>query len=231
MAESEDITSHRWGMEMSHRRGEDAKAAAQIEADVAVEQIADIYGQALLGAAENAGRTEEVLEEFDRLTTDVLEQFPKLEAILASALISHEEKAGILDRVLGGRFSPLLIRFLKVVSRHGRLDCLRAMHRQAHLLYDRLRGRVHVQLTTAVPLSDAAASQIAERLRSVLGGEPVLRRVTDPELIGGAVLRIGDTVYDSSIANQLHLIRQRMIQRSAYEIQSRRDRFRDPAGN
>ena len=219
MAEFDDITA------------EDAKTAAQIHADVGIEQIADIYGRALLGAAENAGRAEEVLEEFELLVTDVLERFPELEAILASALIPHDEKAGIFDRVFGGRLSPLMVSFLKVVSRHGRLDCLRAIHRQTRLLYDHMRGRVHVQLTTATAVGDAAASRIATNLAAVLGSEPILRRATDPELIGGAVLRLGDTVYDGSIANQLRTIRQQMIDRSAHEIQSRRDRFRDPAGN
>ncbi len=219
MAEFDDITAR------------DAKVAAQIQADVAVEQIADVYGQALLGAAESAGRTAEVLGEFDLLMGEVLDRFPRLEAILASALIAHEEKAALLDRVLGGRFSPLVLSFLKVVSRHGRLDCLRAIHRQSRLLYDRLRQRVHVRLTTATPLSDAAAGRLAEGLRGLVGGEPVVQRVTDPELIGGVVLRVGDTVYDGSIARQLHLLRQQMIDRSAHEIQSRRDRFRDPAGD
>jgi F-type H+-transporting ATPase subunit delta len=217
MAESDDITA------------QDAATAAQIQADVGVEHLADVYAQGLLGAAENAGQSEQLLAEFRSLLTDVLDPFPKLEAILASAFISHEDKVGMLDRMLAGRYSPLLISFLKIVSRHGRLDCLRVIHRQTALAYDRLRGRVHVELTTATPLDEAAAGRIAENLRAVLGGEPVLRRTTNPDLIGGAVLRVGDTVYDSSIANQLHLFRQQMIQRSAHEIQSRRDRFRDPA--
>ncbi len=67
--------------------------------------------------------------------------------------------------------------------------------------------------------------------RHALGAEPLLTRVVDPELIGGAVLRVGDTVHDGSIANQLEKLRQQMIDRSVHEIQSRRDRFRDPAGN
>jgi F-type H+-transporting ATPase subunit delta len=219
MAESDDISA------------EDARAAAQIAADVGVEHIADVYAQALLGAAESAGRTEDVLGEFDALVSELFEPFPQLDAILTSVLISPDDKAGILDRVLAGRCSPLLVNFLKVVSRHGRLDCLRAIHRQARLCYDRLRGRVHVRLTTAAPLSQSAAERIAENLRALLGREPVLRQATDPELIGGAVLRVGDTVYDGSIARQLQLIRQQIIDRSAHEIQSRRDRFRDPAGN
>jgi len=189
------------------------------------------YAEALLGAAEKAGRTDEVLEEFDLLVTAVLGCFPKLVAILASALISREERAGILDRVFGPAASPLLLNFLNVVSRHGRLDCLEAIHRRARLLHDRQRGRLHVKLTTAVPLDDATAGRIAGNLRKVLGGELVLEQVTDPALIGGAVVRVGDTVYDGSIANQLQIVRQQMIDRSIYEIQSRRDRFRHPAGN
>jgi F-type H+-transporting ATPase subunit delta len=146
-------------------------------------------------------------------------------------MISHDEIAGVLDRVLGGRASPLLLNFLKVLSRHRRLDCLRQIHRRLHALYDVLQNRVRVRLTTAAPLSTELASRIRIALRGKLEGEPVLELAVDPKLIGGAVLRLGDTVYDSSIANQLQILRQQMMDRSAHEIQSRRNRFRNPAGN
>ena len=96
---------------------------------------------------------------------------------------------------------------------------------------DRLRGRVRVRLSTATPLADAVADTLIENLRKLLGGEPFVQRDVDPKLIGGAVLRVGDIVYDGSIANQLQTIRQQMIDRSVDEIQSRRDRFCNPAGN
>jgi F-type H+-transporting ATPase subunit delta len=219
MAESRDINA------------EHARVAAQIEADVGVEHIAHVYAEALLGASEKAGQTPAVLDEFDSLVADVLDRHPKLETILGSALISHEEKLGILDRVFGPRASATMLNFLKVVSHHGRLDCLRAIHLQAHRLYDKLRGRVQVELTTATPVSEDMARRIVAGIRGAVGGEPVLTRSVAPQLIGGAVLRIGDTVHDASIANQLQKVRQQMIDRSAHEIQSRRDRFRHPAGN
>jgi F-type H+-transporting ATPase subunit delta len=219
MAESTDINAR------------DAHIAAQFDADVGREQIGEIYAKALLGAAETAGQTAEVLNEFDDMVRDVLAPHPKLEAVLASLVVSPEEKLGVLDRVLGGRASPLLLNFLKVVSRHGRLDCLRAVHQQAHRLYDKLQGRVRVRLTTPTPLDQGQVNQITASLRAKLGGEPVLEAIVDPELIGGAVLRIGDTVYDGSVARQLQAVRQQMIDRSIHEIQSRRDRFRYPAGN
>ncbi len=219
MPESQDVSA------------QDARTAAQLEADVGVEHIGKVYARALLGAAQRDSQMAAAVEEFDALIADVLDRFPRLETVWASALVSPEDKAGLIDHVLGGRMSPLLVNFLKVVARHGRLDCLRAIHAETHVLYDKLTNRIRVRLTTAAPLSAELVNRITENLRSKLGGQPVLEQVTDPELIGGAVLRLGDTVYDGSIANQLESLRQQVIDRSAHEIQSRRDRFRYPAGN
>ncbi len=210
---------------------DDARAAAEIEADVGVEHIGNVYAKALLGAARNSGRLEDAVEEFDALLGEVFDKFPKLETLLASALVTDREKSGIIDRTLGGTASPLMIEFLKVVARHGRLDCLRAIHRRTHVLYDQMRNLVHVELTTAAPVAEAELRRIAEGLRGKLDGEPVISQRTDPKLIGGATIRVGDVVHDGSIANQLKLIRQRMSQRTANEIQARRDRFRHSAGN
>lgn len=209
----------------------EAQLAAKLHADVTVEHLADVYAEAFLGAAQGAGQMDALLEEFDSILTDVLGQFPDLERVLASALVSHEEKTGILDRVFGGRVSPLLLNFLKVLSRHGRLDLLRPIHRRAHQQYDRLRGRIRVRLTTPIAIDEGFARSITENLRGLVGGEPVLERAVDPALIGGAVVEIGDMVYDGSVAMQLQRVRQQIIDRSAHEIQSRRNRFRDPAGD
>ena len=219
MSESDDLTA------------EHARTAAQIDADVGIQHIAEVYAKAVLDAAESAANTEGLLEEFDLLISDVLQRYPRLEAVLTSDLISPDDKAGILDRVFGGRASPMFIHFLKVVSRHGRLDCLRAIHRQVRVQYEKLRGRIEVRVATATPLDRALAGRIAENLRAVLGGEPLVKQVVDPELIGGVVVRVGDTVYDGSIGDQLRRIREQIIDRSVHEIQSRRDRFRYPAGN
>src|SRR5208337_4194926 len=137
MAESADIIAR------------DAQTAARLSPDVGQERVGEIYARALLGAAENAGQTAAALEELDAIVSEVFAQFPKLEAVLSSLLVSHEEKAAVLDRVFAAQISRLLLNFLKVVSRHGRLDCLRAIRHQARILYEEMQGDVRVRMTTA----------------------------------------------------------------------------------
>jgi F-type H+-transporting ATPase subunit delta len=215
--------------DLTPREAEDL--AAQIDTEVGAEHVAKVYAEALLHAAENQGLLDAVVEEFDALVVEVLDVHPAFKNLLSALTISPEAMMGILDRSFAGRVSPLFLNFLKVLARHGRLNCLRSVRRQLHDLYDTLRGRVQVQLVTAVPLDEAQSQRIRESLQTVLGREPVIEHVVDPDVIGGAVVRVGDTLYDSTVARQLETLRQQMIDRSVHEIQSRRDRFRYPAGN
>jgi F-type H+-transporting ATPase subunit delta len=80
-------------------------------------------------------------------------------------------------------------------------------------------------------LDEVFSRNLAASLHKLLGGQPELEPSVDPQLIGGIVLRVGDTVYDGSVARQLAQVREQMINRSVHEIQSRRDRFRHPGGN
>jgi F-type H+-transporting ATPase subunit delta len=210
------------------RAQRDALEANAAQPEVGVERVAAVYAEAFLGAAAKEGPVPERIDELDSLVADVLDQFPALETVLASGLVAHEEKVALLDRLLGSRASPHLLRFLKVVSRHGRLDCLRAIRREVHRAFERMQGRVSVRVTTATPLEDAAAGRLVDSLRKTLEGEPVLQRVVDPGVLGGVVVRVGDTIYDASLAAQLESLRQQILDRSAHEIQSRRDRFRHP---
>ncbi len=219
MAESADIIAR------------DAQNAARLSPDVGREKVGEIYACALLGAAEHAGQTVAVLEELETIVGEVFVRFPKLETVLGSLLVSPEEKSAVLDRVFAAQVSRLLLNFLKVVARHGRLDCLRPIRNQARKLYEQMQGSVRVRMTTAAAVDPRQIERIAAALGASLGQRPVIETVVDPALIGGVILRVGDTVYDGSVANQLQSIRQQMIDRSVHEIQSRRDRFRYPAGS
>jgi F-type H+-transporting ATPase subunit delta len=199
--------------------------------DVGSRQIAMTYAKALLGAAQSAGQVDQVMDDLKAIVEEVLGRFPDFKTILDSSLVSEDDKSGMLDRVFGGKLSGVTMNFLKVVANRGRADTLGEIHRAALDLYDELKGRVRVLVTTATPLTDPLRGQIADRMRTQLGREPVLEEAVDPRMIGGLLVRVGDQVFDSSVANQLEQLRTQMINRSVHEIQSRRDRFRHPVGN
>lgn len=192
-------------------------------------RVGEVFAKGLIGAA---GKDADlVVAELDAIVNELLGKVPAFEQTLSSASISAEQKTQLLDKVLGGKISPVLLNFLKVLVEHGRGAALRPVQRAAHDLLDTLHRRVRVQVTTATVLDDASAQKLVEPLRRMTGGEPVLERLVDPKLIGGVVFRIGDTVFDGSVATQLERMRTQLLNRSVHEIQSGRDRFSPPEGN
>jgi F-type H+-transporting ATPase subunit delta len=210
-------------------------SAAEIDGDatenVGSQNVAAVYAKAYLGATETAGTTDAALAELESLVSDVLDKLPRLDAILSSGLVSADQKIALIDKAIGTKASPLLRNFLKVLARHGRLDVLHGVRSEARKMVDKMRGRFRVHVTTAADLDGHLQQQLTETLRCMLGGQPVLEVKTRPELIGGIVLRVGDTVYDGSIATRLARIREQMIDRSVHEIQSGRNRFGSAEGN
>jgi F-type H+-transporting ATPase subunit delta len=199
--------------------------------DVRLERVAAVYAQAVLGAAEKAGQVDTVAAELAALVRELLDRKPDLEAVLAADIVAPDDKLRLLDKGLAGRVHPLVLDFLKVLARHGRLGALRAIENEVQKQVDARRGRVRVQVASAAPLGGPQATALATALRASLRAEPVLESAVQPELIGGLVVRVGDTVYDGSVARQLVQVREQMIYRSVHEIQSRRDRFRLAGGN
>ncbi|MBR4833311.1 MAG: ATP synthase F1 subunit delta [Thermoguttaceae bacterium] len=210
---------------------QDARFAAELDADATREKLADVYAVAVLGACETFGvATDDFLEEFDSFVEAACDPFPKFEEILASAMVPTDEKLRIVAEICRDA-SPVFANFLKTLVKRGRTELLRDVRRGCRRIAAEREGRVAVKVTTAVPLSETAKANLAAKLRELVGGEPELSVVVDPETIGGVIVRVGDTIYDASIATQLNNARQEMIDRSAHEIQSRRDCFRYSEGN
>jgi F-type H+-transporting ATPase subunit delta len=194
-------------------------------ADIGRQQVGAVYARALLASAEKLGSTDDVISELEAVISELLERFPRLDATLSSQRLSAAEKSAMIDHLLGPRVSDLLLRFLKVVCAHGRLDCLREISREARRLLNDRRGVKHVRLVTASPIGDDLAGQVAERLRSWLGSDVQLARFVDESLIGGVVIRIGDKVYDGSVANRLNQVRSEALEKTVQQMRGVTERF------
>jgi F-type H+-transporting ATPase subunit delta len=98
-------------------------------------------------------------------------------------------------------------------------------------IQEELAGKKRVQIRSAKPLSDKSRSEITNQLKSKLGFDPILQESVDESLIGGLIIQVGDTVYDSSLRTRLKTLTGRLTERTLHEIQSGRDRFSHPEGD
>lgn len=214
---------------MAEKQALQARVRSVLE-DPSSQAVARVYADAFLNAAAATG-VEGALEEFGSFLDDVLRPNPEFEALLTSDIVNRDEKLRLIDRVVAPHGSELFTNFLRVLSRHDRLSLLPLVLETSRREHERRTGRQRVQVTSAKPLSDSSLEAIRERLKTTFEFEPIIRSETDPSLLGGLVIRIGNTVYDSSLKTRLKSLRERLRERSLHEIQSGRDRFSSPEGD
>jgi F-type H+-transporting ATPase subunit delta len=211
----------------------DLQTAARVSSvmdDPGVKSIARVYAVALLDATP-AAELPNLLEEAQSFVADVLDPNPAFERLLCTPATLLGAKLQFIEQVVSPRCSPLFTNFLRVLARHGRLDVVRAV--VAALVHEQevRSGKVRVQVRSATPLSDGARQAIAQRLAASLSAEPILEESVEAGLLGGLVIRVGDTVYDGSVKNRLKQLRAKLRERCLNEIQRGRDRFRHSEGN
>jgi F-type H+-transporting ATPase subunit delta len=177
--------------------------------DTGAEQLGRTYARALLGAAQNAGIADKIIEQLGSVVDEYLAVSPPLRAAFASPQIDDNEKIKVIDRLFGDGFDPLLVKFLKVMAGRGRLAHVDAVRAAADAIHDEMLGRLVATVETAVPLDDALRSNIEEQLGSIMQKQVRLSESVDPELIGGMVIRVGDRVFDSSVSNRLDALARR----------------------
>ncbi len=173
------------------------------------QQVGALYAKALLGAA--GAKTDQIVSQLEAVVKDCLDRFPALEQALASPNIAQDEKEAMLDRIFSGKIEKVLLNFLKILCRRGRAGSLRAVQVTASMLRDEQLGRLHVQVTSALPLNDEQRNAISAQLKKAFGKDAVLEELTDSSLLGGVVLRIGDKVYDGSVQGKLVQMRQTVL--------------------
>ena len=188
--------------------------------DIAADRVAKIYAQAVVDAAEAAGCRREVLVELATLARDVLPKVPEAAAVFSSPKVALEDKNRIIERLTAGRMQATTTNALHVLARHGRLGLLGAVVDAAERLADEREGRQQATFTTAVPLDAAEQSRLVDDTQKALAASLVPTFVVDPAIIGGLVVRVGDTIYDQSVATGLAHLGGRLQDRNIRAIQN-----------
>ena len=186
--------------------------------------LGDVYAKALIGVGEKSGKSEKLLDEL-KAVVKVVGKLPKLQTTLESPQISSDAKQSILQKAFGDKLSKDMVNFLKVVGSKGRFDCLSQISSSANRLYNEMSGNVQAEVITAEKVDKSVVKDIAKQLEKALGKKVSLKAVVDPKIIGGMVIRIGDTIHDGSVVNQLEQVRSKAVKRASDAIRGSLDKF------
>jgi F-type H+-transporting ATPase subunit delta len=146
---------------------------------------------------------------------DVFRGSVELRGVLLSPAVPPAKKKAIIAG-LGARLGlgPAGQNFLYVVADHRRLTLLGEMLAAVQALLDERRGVVRAEVTTAQPAVAEDQSALTSRLAQKTGHSVQSRFQTDPGLLGGALVRIGSTIYDGSVKGRLAVLRRQIVEGS-----------------
>jgi len=164
----------------------------------AKESVAKVYANVLFELAAESRTNETVRREMQALA-ELIAGNADFAAFLESPAISRGHKKNMLAKVFSGRFSELTMHFLAVAAARDRLGLLPAIIAAYRELEDARTGLVKGTLTTAVPLENAEHLRYAEQIGRALQKKMVLQTKVDPAILGGLILKVGDTLMDGSL--------------------------------
>lgn len=171
--------------------------------------VVDRYTRALFDSAKDHDLTGTIDAELEQLAKDLASE-PAFYSLLTGRAITGNEKKSMLREVYSG-FSPLTLNFLSVVVDKERESYLSEMINSYHELYIEAQGIVRASLTTAAKLPDEDYAEIAEKIGNEWGKKVEFTCDTDPSLLGGAVIKVGDKVIDVSLSKQFQLIKEQLL--------------------
>ncbi len=176
--------------------------------------IARNYAEALVSLAERANDLDGWGETITEVA-DAIEGDPRLANFLASPKVSANGKIEIITKAFQDRLPRLFVRFLAAVITNRRQKLIPEIAIEYALLVDEVQGRVHARVTVAREPDERLRASVEKQLGTITGKRVVPHFVVKPEILGGMIARIGDTVMDGSLARRLETLRGRMLGRPA----------------
>ena len=164
------------------------------------------YAAALHAEADSAGLIETVDDDVAALR-DAVEKSRELALLFASPVINAGTKRTIIEKLFAEHVSGVFLRFLLLLNDKGRVDMIGNVLAEYRKLRNRQLGIVEAEARSAMKLSDAEVDALTKKLADQTGSDVHLNVETDSSLLGGVVVRIGDTVYDGSLKRRLAVMR------------------------
>jgi ATP synthase F1 delta subunit len=173
-----------------------------------MEEIAAVYARSLFEVAKEQNKLDSIREQLGSFA-DALNDTRELQVFFFSPYFSTAEKQDGLDRAVSDA-DPILVNFLKLLIENHRMPVIFRVRRGFDDLWLHENKRLPVQVTSAVELDKATVDQIGARISQQTGQNIDITSTVEPDILGGLVIRVGNSILDASIRNRLEQLRKQV---------------------
>jgi F-type H+-transporting ATPase subunit delta len=173
-----------------------------------MEEIATVYARSLFEVASEQDKLDLVREQISQFA-DAVSENRELQVFLFSPYFSSEEKKDGLDRALTD-VDPVVDNFLRLLIEKHRMPVIFRIRAEYDRLWEEENKLLPVEITSAVELPEATVKQLSDRISEQTGRRVELSSHVEPEILGGIVVQVGNSVLDASIRNRLEQLRRQV---------------------
>jgi F-type H+-transporting ATPase subunit delta len=173
-----------------------------------MEEIAQVYARSLFEVATQEDKVDVVREQLGQFT-DVLSESRELQTYFFSPYFSTGEKKEGLDKAVTGA-DEIVRNFLDLLIENHRMPVIFRARREFDRMWEEANQLLPVQITSAVELDSSVAERVGDEIGRQTGRTVELSSSVDPSVIGGIVLRVGNSILDASIRNRLENLRKQV---------------------
>ena len=174
-----------------------------------MQEIAQVYARSLFEVAEEHDKLDVVREQLGEIADTIAEQH-NLQVFFFSPYFSTEEKVEGLSRAMQDA-DESVVNFLDLLIEKHRMPALFRIRREFDALWEKENRLLPVQVTSAIELDESTVRQIGDAIGKQTGREIDLTSNVDPDILGGIVLRVGNSILDASIRNRLEKLRKQVL--------------------
>jgi len=173
-----------------------------------MEEIASVYARSLFEVAQEKGNLDEVREQLGEFA-DALDGDQQMQVFFFSPYFSTQEKEEGLDKVVTDA-DPILENFLKLLIEKHRMPAVFRVRRTLDDMWQRENRLLPVEITSAIELDQQTIKQIGDRIGEQTDQKIDLSSRVEPGILGGIVVRVGNSIIDASIRSRLEQLRKQV---------------------
>jgi F-type H+-transporting ATPase subunit delta len=175
-----------------------------------MEELAQVYARSLFEVALEHDALDELREQIGQFA-DAVNENRELAVFFFSPYFSTKEKQDGLERILDGA-DEVLINFLRLLIENHRMPVIFRIRQEYERLWQEENRMLPVQITSAIALDETTTASLGKTIGERAGRKVTLATIVDPDILGGIIVRVGNSILDASIRNRLEQLRRHVAQ-------------------